>query len=88
MNFFDFYCDQSSNIDTILKSKINQLSQLSPDAIKKMKDSINDCRNNDINVKIEKERFQSGFKSGLILDKIRQLKIKWISFNFLNFGIS
>ena len=52
------------------------LSQLSPDAIKKMKDSINDCRNNDINVKIEKERFQSGFKSGLIMDKIRQLKIK------------
>ena len=41
-----------------------------------MKDSINDCRNNDINVKIEKERFQSGFKSGLIMDKIRQLKIK------------
>ena len=76
MNFFDFYCDKPSNIDKILKCKINQLSQLSPDAIKKMKDSINDCKNNDINVNIEKERFQSGFKSGLIMDKIRHLKIK------------
>ena len=72
MNFFDFYCDKPSNIDTMLKSKIKQLSQLSPDAIKKMKDSINDCKNNDINVKIEKERFQSGFESGLILEKIRK----------------
>ena len=76
MNFFDFYCDKQSNIDKMLKCKIKQLSQLSPDAIKKMKASINDCKNNDINVKIEKERFQSGFESGLILNKIRQLKIK------------
>ena len=72
MNFFDFYCDKPSNIDTMLKSKIKKLSQLSPDAIKKMKASINDCKNNDINVKIEKERFQSGFESGLILEKIRK----------------
>ena len=76
MNFFDFYCDKPSNIDTMLKSKIKQLSQLSPDAIKKMKDSINDCKNNDINVNIEKERFQSGFESGLILNKIRHFKLK------------
>ena len=41
-----------------------------------MKDSINDCKNNDINVKIEKQRFQSGFESGLILNKIRHLKLK------------
>ena len=60
----------------MLKCKIKQLSELSPDAIKKMKDSINDCKNNDINVKIEKERFQSGFESGLILNKIRHLKLK------------
>ena len=76
MNFFDFYCDKQSNIDKMLKCKIKHLSQLSPDAIKKMKDSINDCKNNDINVKIEKERFQSGFESGLILNKIRHLKLK------------
>ena len=76
MNFFDFYCDKPSNLDTMLKSKIKQLSQLSPDAIKKMKASINDCKNNDINVKIEKERFQSGFESGLILNKIRHYKLK------------
>ena len=41
-----------------------------------MKDSINDCKNNDINVKVEKERFLSGFESGLILNKINDLKLK------------
>jgi enoyl-CoA hydratase/carnithine racemase len=76
IKFFDFYYDSPRNMDTILKSKINQLSQLSPDSIKKMKESINDCKNNEINVKIETERFQSGFESGLILEKIKKLRTK------------
>ena len=76
IKFFDFYCDSPRNMDTILKSKIKQLSQLSPDSIKKMKESINDCKNNEINVKIETERFQSGFESGLILEKIKKLRTK------------
>ena len=74
INFFDFYCDNPRNLDTILKSQIKKLSQLSQDSIKKMKESINDCKNNDINVKIETERFQSTFDSRLILDKVRKLK--------------
>ena len=75
-NFFDFYCDNPENIETILNDKIKQLSNLSLDSIKKMKSSINDCKNNNINVENEIERFKSGFESGLILDKIKQLRKK------------
>ena len=47
---------------------------LSYDSIKNMKASINDYKNNNINIKVETDRFLSGFKSGLILDKINDLK--------------
>ena len=39
-----------------------------------MKASINVYKNNNINIKVETERFLSGFNSGLILDKINDLK--------------
>ena len=75
-NFFDFICDDPENIEKTLNKKINQLSNLSLDSIKKMKASINDYKNNNINIENETERFQAGFESGLILDKINKLIAK------------
>ena len=48
--------------------------------LKNMKASINDCKNNNINIKVETERFLSGFESGLILNKIRQFEKKMNKF--------
>ena len=63
--------------------KIKKLSLLSYDSIKNMKASINDYKNNNINIKVETKRFLSGFKSGLILDKINDLKKNGRNFNWL-----
>ena len=75
-NFFDFYCDNPENIEIILNDKIKQLSNLSLESIKTMKASIYDYKYNNINIENEIERFQSGFESGLILDKINKLRAK------------
>ena len=56
--------------------KIKKLSNLSLDSIKKMKASINDYKNNNINIENEKERFQSGFESSLIIDKLNKFRAK------------
>jgi len=74
INFFDYYDNRFENSKKILSEKIKKLSLLSYDSIKNMKASINDYKNNNINIKVETERFLSGFKSGLILDKINDLK--------------
>ena len=47
----------------IFERKIKKLSLLSYDSIKNMKASINDYKNNNINIKVETERFLSGFKN-------------------------
>ena len=75
-NFFDFYCNNPENIEKTLNDKIKKLSNLSLDSIKKMKASINDYKNNNINIENEKERFQSGFESSLIIDKLNKFRAK------------
>ncbi len=74
INFFDYYDNRFENSKLILSEKIKKLSLLSYDSIKSMKASINDYKNNNINIEVETERFLSGFKSGLILDRINDLK--------------
>ena len=76
INFLDFYDDNFENTETILNEKLKQISLLSRDSIRKMKASINDFKNNNVNIENETERFRSGFESGLVLNKISQLKAK------------
>ena len=76
INFLDFYDENFENTETLLNEKIKQISLLSRDSIRKMKASINDSKNNNVNIENETERFRSGFESGLILNKISQLKAK------------
>ena len=72
INFLDYYDDNFQNTKKILNEKIKYISLLSFDAIKKMKASINDYKNNNTNLELETERFLSGFESGLILSNIKK----------------
>ena len=62
INFFDYYDKRSENSKKNLSEIIKKLSLLSYDSIRNMKASINDYKNNNINIKVETDRFLSGFK--------------------------
>ena len=75
-NFLDYYDEDIKNSEDIFNQKIKHLSLLSQDSIKKMKASINDYKNNDLNLEIEKSRFMSSFNNELLLKKISKLEGK------------
>ncbi len=71
IKFLDYYDDDKEITKKILKEKIKNLSTLSLDSIRDMKASINDYKNNNINLENERSRFISGFESEFTINRIR-----------------
>ena len=72
INFFDYYDDDIEVLKKKMNEKIELLSSLSLDAVRSMKASINDFKNNKIKLQKEEARFLAGFESGIILKRIKK----------------
>ena len=72
INFFDYYDDDIEVLKKTMNEKIELLSSLSLEAVRSMKASINDFKNNKIKLQKEEARFLAGFESGIILKRIKK----------------
>ena len=72
INFFDYYDDDIEVLKKKMNEKIELLSSLSLEAVRSMKASINDFKNNKIKLQKEEARFLAGFESGIILKRIKK----------------
>ena len=72
--FLDYYADDFEASYEILRSIVDEISEVSFDSIANMKATINDLRVGSINSFIEQARFTSGFKTGLIAEQLKLYK--------------
>ena len=71
VGFLDYHAKDIDSSHIILERIIDEISELSLDAIWQMKATLHDLRNNNINHSIEKSRFSHSFKSGIVAKRLK-----------------
>ncbi len=71
VGFLDYHAKDIDSSNIILKRIIDEISELSLDAIWQMKATLHDLRNNNINHSREKSRFSHSFKSGIVAKRLK-----------------
>ena len=74
IGFLDYYAEGFDSSNEILESIVDEISEVSLEAIKNMKATINDLRGGKIDGFIEESRFSSGFKTGTIAKQLKLYK--------------
>ena len=74
IGFLDYYAEDFDSSNEILESIVDEISEVSLEAIKNMKATINDLRGGKIDGLIEESRFSSGFKTGTIAKQLKLYK--------------
>ena len=72
--FLDYYAEDASCSRDILNKTVEEISQSSLDAIRDMKATLNDLRNDNIDYSIEESRFTHGFKTGIVAKRLEAYK--------------
>ena len=71
VGFLDFHAEDANSSYIILDKILGEISALSLDAIRDMKATIHDLRNNNIDSSKEESRFSYGFKSGIVAERLQ-----------------
>ena len=72
--FLDFYAEDFEGSQIILKNLVGEITLLSLDAIREMKATLNDLRNDSVDLSAEESRFSYGFKTGIVAQRLKTYK--------------